>query len=470
MPDENLLSDQVLKAVFDAAVDAVILMNGSGIILDSNPSAAAMFGYEADDLKGQNVSVLMPSPHRDLHDGYLSRHLETGRTRIIGIGREVEAVHRDGSIIPVELSVSRVDVSNQVIFAGILRDVSERRHITQSLEARENELRAIINTAVDAIIVIDRYGLIRLFNPAAEGMFGYTVHEVLGRNVKVLMPSPYKDEHDQYLQAYHRSGNPQIIGKAREVVGRKKSGDTFPIHLSVSKANTDNELHYVGIVHDLSDQKRLQLALVNEQEKERKRIGEDLHDVLAQDLTALTLLGRTLQAEIAKSSAAHLTTKAEQLVELARSALDESRALAQGLFPTALEQQGLVACLREWCGRAAQKGRAEIVFESSVETVADTTIETDLQLYRICQEAVRNAIKHSGADKIRVTISQDSELLELHVSDDGHGFNLEAEGGGMGSHTMRHRASIVGAEFSVQSSSTGTDIRCRILRAHSNLI
>ena len=135
-------------------------------------------------------------------------------------------------------------------------------------EASEARWRAIIDSAVDGIVVIDAHGSIEAFNPAAERLFGYTMPEVLGRNVNMLMPSPYQEEHDTYLARYLATGRAKIIGLGREVQGRRKDGTTFPLHLSVGQITIDGERKFTGILHDLSarvqmeGQLREQAALV----------------------------------------------------------------------------------------------------------------------------------------------------------------------------------------------------------------
>ena len=104
-------------------------------------------------------------------------------------------------------------------------------------------LRALIDSAVDGIIVIDAQGRIETFNPAAERLFGYRQEEVAGRNVTVLMPSPYREEHDRYLSRYLETGHAKIIGIGREVTGLRRDGTTFPLHLSVGEFEIDGEMH-----------------------------------------------------------------------------------------------------------------------------------------------------------------------------------------------------------------------------------
>ena len=132
-------------------------------------------------------------------------------------------------------------------------------------------LAAILDNAVDAIINITPQGIIDSVNPAAVKMFGFSSEEMIGNNIKMLMPNPYRDEHDGYLANYHAGGPRKIIGVGREVVGQRKDGSTFPMHLAVSEIKIDDTHLYTGIVRDISDLKRAEqeLAAANEQLEDR---------------------------------------------------------------------------------------------------------------------------------------------------------------------------------------------------------
>lgn len=138
---------------------------------------------------------------------------------------------------------------------------------------RRAKLEAILENAVDAIITIDDRGLIESANPATERLFGYRLDELLGNNVRMLMPEPHRGQHDGYLQAYQRTGEAKIIGIGREVAGRRRDGSEFPLHLAVSEINVSGRRLYTAIVRDISDLKaiELQLAQLNEQLEERVR-------------------------------------------------------------------------------------------------------------------------------------------------------------------------------------------------------
>src|SRR5437867_7830757 len=151
-------------------------------------------------------------------------------------------------------------------------DTAAANDVEAALRASEERYRSIIESAVDGILVIDRHGRIEAFNAAAERLFGYAAAEVLGRNVNVLMPQPYHSEHDQYMARYLATGEKRIIGIGREVTGRRKDGQTFPVHLSVGEMTIDGEPKFTGILHDLTARVMLETQL--REQAALTRLGE----------------------------------------------------------------------------------------------------------------------------------------------------------------------------------------------------
>jgi PAS domain S-box-containing protein len=245
-------------SVIESAVDGIIVIDARGHIEAFNPAAERIFGYSEAEVLGQNVTVLMPAPYRDQHDGYLARYLETGIAKIIGIGRDVTGRRRDGSMFPLHLSVGEMSIEGEKKFTGILHDLTERVALEERLRSSEARWRSVVESAVDGIIVIDLAGRIEAFNPAAERLFGYCEKDVVGRNVNMLMPSPYHEEHDGYLARYLSGGTPRIIGLGREVRALRRDGTMFPVHLAVGEMTVNGQRKFTGILHDLSARVRME--------------------------------------------------------------------------------------------------------------------------------------------------------------------------------------------------------------------
>lgn len=264
------------QAILENVVDAIITITSHGIVHAFNTAGERIFGYSAEEVIGKNIKMLMPSPYREEHDSYLTRYLTTGKQKIIGSGREVVGQRKDGTTFPIHLSVSLVFLEEdgrdeEILFTGIVRDLTEQKQkeaeaeqrtrelqiATEQSKANERRIEAIVNTAVDPIITISGLGSIKSFNPAAERLFGYTATEVFDKNIKILMPSPYREAHDGYLARYIQTSEQNVIGSGREVVGLRKDGTTFPLHLSVSQvvvADEDNakDILFTGIIRDLT--------------------------------------------------------------------------------------------------------------------------------------------------------------------------------------------------------------------------
>ncbi len=166
---------------------------------------------------------------------------------------------------------------------------------TKSLADREAQLRTILDTSVEGIVTIDDRGLIETMNPGAERLFGYAEAEVVGQNVTLLMPSPYKDEHDGYLARYRETGEKRIIGIGRDVMGRRKNGETFPIHLGVSEVQLSTGRIFTGFIHDLSERVAAEVQLRNlaaeleQRVQERTRELNQVHEELIRKERLATL-------------------------------------------------------------------------------------------------------------------------------------------------------------------------------------
>ena len=203
------LADSLYRAIVDTAVDAIVVIDGNGAIRSVNNATERLSNYAAAELIGRNVKILMPEPYAGEHDAYLANYLRTGQKKIIGIGREAVGRRKDGSIFPMDLSVGEARDACGAIFVGMIRDITDRKAAELAQRESELRLRSILDTAPDAIVVIDAQGKIQSFSPAAERLFGYDNAEVIGQNVNILMPVSYREHMTLYraLSSDRRASN-----------------------------------------------------------------------------------------------------------------------------------------------------------------------------------------------------------------------------------------------------------------------
>jgi len=234
----------------------------------------------------------------------------------------------------------------------------------------------------------------------------------------------------------------------------------------VLKDETGKPRTTTGVNIDVTERKRLERGIIEASDSEMRRIGHDLHDGVGQQLTALALQCASLQQEI-KSSAPQCIDPLKNIGNELHDVIRQIRMLSHGLAPVSFEESGLTEALRRLAASTSAAARVQCEFE---ETSNDNACDSDIaaQLYRIGQEAVTNALKHSRASRIRISLQSNRDRIELSVSDDGRGFSQATPNGhGLGMHAMKYRADVIGAELQIQSEAgKGTRISCTVRKKH----
>ena len=416
------------QGVLQVAVDGIITIDASGRIEFVNPAVCEIFGFSEDELVGQDVKILMPEPVGGRHQAHVDTYRRTREPRILGRAREVLARHRDGSVFPAELAVSEAMADSRLLFTGTIRDLSEQRRAEARIQQDRDRLRAIFESAVDGIVSIDEKGTVLEANPAIETLFGYAPDEVIGRNVKLLMPPPFRDEHDDYLRRYLETGEPRIIGTGREVRGRCKDGTTFPLYLAVSEGYEGERRLFTAFLHDLGRLREVEgRARRAEQLAEISTISAGIaHDVGTPMTTILgyaELLQKSVKNPRNRERAGHIVDQVMRVKDLLRTLLDLSR--PRSVDPAEID---LVEVLDHSLGffRERLKGRG-IVVERKFASVPRIVAKRD-RLEQVFLNLVVNAIDAMpSGGPLSVELGQPSpELVEVTIADTGIGIPPEA--------------------------------------------
>ncbi|NOZ39005.1 MAG: PAS domain S-box protein [Planctomycetes bacterium] len=309
-------------------------------------------------------------------------------------------------------------------------------HIATPEENREREarLQAILDTAVEAIITIDDRGVCESVNAAAEVMFGYSTEEIIGKNITLLMPAPFRQEHDQYLSNYLQTGQKKIIGIGRESVGRRKNGEEFPIHLAVSEVKFADRRLFTGIIQDRTEQKESHRRLV--QSERLAVLGEAMARLAHESRNPLQRI--QIAVETARLHCEADSSLANQLdsIERASDGLDALfDELKNYAAPLNLEKErvSLVTIWREaW--RATSRSRRGREAEL-LEHVGDTEPVCYLDRYRMGQ-VLRNLFENSLSacqDPVQVEIgvsethTDSATSWKLRIRDNGPGLNKQQQ-------------------------------------------
>ena len=422
-------SEERFRLLVDSVKDyAIFMLDTEGRISSWNKGAQRLKGYSADEIIGKSFAVFYPP--EDQREGRPQRALamasEEGR-----FTDEGWRVRQDGTRFRAYVVVTAMRDEAGVLrgFSKVTRDVSERM-------AHDERYRSVVNTVLDGIVTIDEQSVIHTFNPAAERMFGYPVGEVLGRHVTMLMPEPYRGEHDQYMQNYFRTGGPKVMGVGREVVGQRKDGTTFPMELAVGQFQTNDGLFFTGIVRDITDRIRLETELRSRadelsQQNERKDeflavLGHELRNPMAAIRAATEVLRLRMGDDpIAARSRDVITRQTMHLVRLVDDLLDVAR-LNKGQLKLKLEQVDLASLVQQAVDTVQphteeRKQRVVCHLPSAVVPV----LVDPARIVQALSNLLHNASKFSGPSTIDVTVTSDGRWAHAHVAD--HGAGMEPE-------------------------------------------
>ncbi len=444
---------------------ALYTVDSQGNISSWNRGAERLFGYSAAEIRGRSFEALYPpesiarhEPLRELAAAKEQKSYEADGWRI----------RKDGSRmgVYVVMKALRGEQSEVRGFAVATRDITEQQRSIQELQDQKRRLRSILDTAVDAVVIIDERGMIESFNPAGERLFGYTVDEVIGQNVRMLMPEPYAREHTSYIQRYLRTGDAKVIGVGREVQARRKDGSLFPADLAVSAFHDVKPL-FTGILRDISDRKTMEANVLHIAEEEQRRIGQELHDDAQQQLAGLTMIARHAADALAALAAqdprlCEVQVKVERVVKGLRETNQSLRQIARDLVPLQVEAHGLCDSLANLTKQIRELHDVDCRFSADNGIQIDDN-STASHLYRITQEAVNNALKHGGAKTIEIRLRSEERLIVLEIADDGIGIADPGEQIGRGLQIMAYRAGLIGGLLTVRRRETGgTLVSCRL--------
>lgn len=323
-----------------------------------------------------------------------------------------------------------------VLYLRIRQEIGERKHAEEALtvqaaQLRESEARvhAIVDTAAEGIIVIDERGIIDRFNPAAERMFGYTEAEVRGKNVSMLMPSPWREEHDGCLARYLRTGEKRVIGIGREVVGMRKGGATFPMDLAVSEVRLADHRMFTGIVRDITERKQVeerQTRLVHELESANEELRNFAY-VVSHDLKAPLRAIGSLADWVVTDYADKLDDEGKEHMRLLLSRVRRMDGLIDGILQYSrvgrVKEASVAVDLDQLVHEVIDLLSPPPNIEITIDNPLPTVVAERTRLQQVLQNLLSNAIKYMNKPegKIRVGCAAAGDKWKLYVADNGPG-------------------------------------------------
>jgi PAS domain S-box-containing protein len=418
-------AEERYRHLVDFSPDAV-LVNFQGRIVYVNTAALRLFGAaRREDLLGRSPLDFVPVNLRAEIAGRQKKVLESGMASEIGAQ---ERIRLDGSIVQVETAAAPVTWEGGTAVQVIFRDVTD-------LRKAEAWLRALIETTQDALVSIDRQGRIVMFNPAAERMFGYARAEIAGQKVNTLMAEPYASEHDEYIERYKKTREARAIGRVRATMAKRKSGELFPIEISVTEMAGEEDIPYAALIRDVSEKDRLQSQLI---ESERlasigataAKIGHELANPINGMSLTIQLLEQRLSRQMSPpddqtdATVKRLKDEISRLNDLTRQFREFVRKEKYDFQPTELRKLiDDVIRLQEphFVGRNVQVEAVVAPDLPAVKVDGDKIKQVLLNLLKNAAEAMPKG----GKITIEARATQQAVILE--ITDTGVGIPLDVD-------------------------------------------
>ncbi|WP_299810791.1 PAS domain S-box protein [uncultured Shewanella sp.] len=431
-----------LNTILQTAIDGFFIVNTQGLIEQVNPAVSRLFGYSSSDLIGNNVSMLMPPKEQKMHDEYIRHFLEGGEAKIIGKGRELVAKKKDGSLFSVELSISKMCIDGEVLFLGLVKDLSDVKCAQIAAQRTESILLATLEGSKDALVTIDITGEIQEVNDAACLLFKFHSEQMIGQQMETILFSADEKKcfHD-ILEEYRVTGEGQAIKHSTQMKANRSDGKKVAIELTLIPVQLGREMLLTAFIRDISRrmEHEAQLKLAKEQaeqgsEAKSRFLATMSHEIRSPLNAVLGSVELILDSTLNKEQRIYANTAKEAgtaLLSTINDILDFSKIEAgqMVLEETAFSPAKLATqVLQVLSAKAQGKGVSLGLFVD--RNVPEELIGDGKRLRQVLHNLVDNAIKFSfsGCVAIEMCLADPDEArLCCKISDQGIGISEESQ-------------------------------------------
>jgi protein-histidine pros-kinase len=249
MKDKEKYSELTFQLIVESAPNALILVNKEGKIAFVNSYCERLFGYNRSELIGQSVETIIPQRYREKHPGFRNMFFDSPQARAMGAGRELFALTKSGTEFPVEIGLNPlVTVEGTLVLAAII-DITERKQA-------EERLRLVVESAPNAMVLVDHEGRITLVNTETERLFGYTRNELMAQSVEMLIPQRFKENHPEFRNLFFATPNARSMGAGRDLFAMRKNKTEFPVEIGLNPIESRQGNMVLASIIDITERKK----------------------------------------------------------------------------------------------------------------------------------------------------------------------------------------------------------------------
>lgn len=440
-------TEEMMYLAVEASPSGMVMMDQDGRIVMVNSMTEKLFGYSRQELIGSPLEMLVPERFRHQHPEYRKTYIGESKTRLMGHGRDLYGLHKNGQEFPVEVGLNPIETEHGIFVLAAIVDITDRKYA-------EEMIRLAVEASPNGMIMTNHQGTIVMVNTTTETLFGYSRAELIGQSIDILIPESHRAHHPELRNNYLKHPSSRAMGHGRDLYGLHKNGKEFPVEVGLNPTQTPQGFMVLASVIDITErkyqEKQLKAAL-----KEKDLLLSEIHHRVKNNLQIIDSLLGMQSGMLLNSTVVSILKESQNRVKsmaMIHQILYESSDFSHVDFSSVV--QSLVSNLS--ASYALDSSRVQINIDTDQVLLSiDTSIPLGLILNELCTNAIKYAFSENCAGNINISLKYvAANKLQVLVTDDGIGipeeFDIENASSSLGLQLVQLLSEQISAELTIQ--------------------